>query len=362
MEIREINPSSDGKKEWEDFLQNCSEKTFLHSWNWGEFNLTSGEKIWRFGIYEDKRLISVALVLKITARRGTFLFIPHGPVVISFLNPADKQKILELLIKHLENIIKEEKISFLRISPVWENISENAGIFEDSAFRPAPIHMHPEITWELGINVSEQELMANMRKTARYLIRQAEKNKDIEIIQSRDIKDLELFWPVYKETAKRHNFVVFSKKYLQDEFETFLKDNQVSLFLGKYKGQIVSAAIFIFWQDMCFYHHSGSLSKYNKIPVSYLLQWRAIGEAKKRGCRIYNFWGISPAKKINKNLNSKNILELLDRKHPWYGLSMFKIGFGGYAKEYIKTQDLIISPRYWFNYIIETIRKRIRRL
>lgn len=347
MEIREINPSVDGKQEWENFLEICSEKTFLHSWNWGEFNLTSGQKIWRFGIYENDKLISVVLVLKISARRGTFLFIPHGPVTINFLKPVDKQKILELIVKHLENIIKEEKISFLRISPIWEKILENASIFEDSQFRQAPIHMHPEITWELGINLPEEELLLNMRKTTRYLIRQAEKNPDIEIIKSKDIKDLELFWPVYKETAKRHNFTVFSKKYLENEFEIFSKDNQISLFLGKYKGKIVSAAIFVFWQDMCFYHHSGSLSEYKKVPVSYLLQWQAIKEAKKRGCRIYNFWGIT-------SISNKN--------HPWYGLSMFKIGFGGCVKEYIKTQDLIISSKYWFNYIIEVIRRMKRRL
>lgn len=361
MEIREINPSADGKKEWEDFLQTCAEKSFLHSWNWGEFSTKTG-KIWRFGIYETERLISVALILKVSARRGKFLFIPHGPVSNSFLKPADKQKILELLIRHLENITKEEKVSFLRIAPIWEKNLENSGIFEDSAFRPAPIHMHPEITWELGINVPEQELLANMRKTTRYLIRQAEKNKDIEIIQSQDIKDLELFWPVYRETAKRHSFVVFSKKYLQDEFEVFSKDNQISLFLGKYKGQVVSAAIFVFWQNICFYHHSGSLSKYAKIPVSYLLQWFAINEAKKRGCKIYNFWGISPIKKTAEDLHNGNILESLDKKHPWYGLSMFKIGFGGCAKEYIRTQDLVISPKYWINYIIETLRKRKRNL
>jgi lipid II:glycine glycyltransferase (peptidoglycan interpeptide bridge formation enzyme) len=222
--------------------------------------------------------------------------------------------------------------------------------------------MHPEITWELGINIPEQELLANMRKTTRYLIRQAEKNPDIEIIQSQNIEDLKLFWPVYRETAKRHNFVVFSKRYLQDEFEIFSKDGQVSLFLGKYRGQVVSAAIFVFWQEMCFYHHSGSLSKYNKIPVSYLLQWRAISEAKRRGCKIYNFWGIDPVKKTIKDLDKKNILETLDKRHPWYGLSMFKIGFGGCIKEYIKTQDLVISPQYWVNYVIEFLRKRKRKL
>jgi len=47
MQIREVIK----KEEWEDFLQNCPEKTFLQSWNWGEFNKLSGNKIWRFGIY-----------------------------------------------------------------------------------------------------------------------------------------------------------------------------------------------------------------------------------------------------------------------------------------------------------------------
>ncbi|GAI33015.1 unnamed protein product, partial [marine sediment metagenome] len=28
-------------------------------------------------------------------------------------------------------------------------------------------------------------------------------------------------------------------------------------------------------------------------PASYLLQWEAIKEAKNRGCKLYNFWGIA---------------------------------------------------------------------
>ena len=167
-------------------------------------------------------------------------------------------------------------------------------------------------------------------------------------------KNLKLFWPVYLETAKRHNFVVFSDKYLQAEFDSFIEDNEILIFLGKYKGEVVSVALFVFWQGMCFYHHSGSLSKYNKIPVSYLLQWRAIKEAKSRGCKTYNFWGIAPDVETEKDAQKS--------KHPWAGLSLFKMGFGGYRKNYVKTQDFIISRKYWINYIIESIRKRKRSL
>jgi lipid II:glycine glycyltransferase (peptidoglycan interpeptide bridge formation enzyme) len=214
--------------------------------------------------------------------------------------------------------------------------------------------MHPEVTWELNIAITEEELLMGMRKTTRYLIRQALKNPDIEIVKSRNAQDLKLFWPVYRETAKRHHFVVFTEKYLQSEFDIFSGDNEVLIFLGKYKGQVVSAAIFVFWQDACFYHHSGSRAKFNKIPVSYLLQWEAIKEARSRGCRSYNFWGIAPEVETETDASKS--------RHPWAGLSLFKMGFGGHRKTYVETQDFVLSSKYWFNFIIEKIRKHRRNL
>ncbi|MDP3882825.1 MAG: peptidoglycan bridge formation glycyltransferase FemA/FemB family protein [Candidatus Staskawiczbacteria bacterium] len=350
VEIKEIT----NKDEWQGFLLQCADRTFLHSWNWGEFNLAMQGKIWRFGTYSNEKLVAVVLILKISARRGIFLFIPHGPVVIDSLDIKDKKEVLELILLHISNIAKEEKASFIRVSPIFALNEGNNAVFEDLGFRPAPIHMHPELTWELSINASEEELLKNMRKTTRYLIRQAEKNPDIKIIKSNREGDLDLFWPVYEETAKRHGFVVFPKKYLNAEFNSFSTDREILIFLGKYKEEIVSVAIFVFWQNMCFYHHSGSLSKHNKIPVSYLLQWEAIKEAKAKGCTTYNFWGIAP------DINTEK--EASKSKHPWAGLSLFKMGFGGYRKEYVKTQDFVLSQKYWINYIIEKIRKRKRNL
>ncbi len=350
MELKEII----NREEWENFLLQCAEKTFLQSWNWGEFNSQMGEKIWRLGVYNEEKLIGAALVLKISARRGTFLFIPHGPVVIGGLDGQDKKEILELFLLQLSDFAKGENVSFIRVAPILSDNQENENIFTDLGFRQAPIHMHPEVTWELDITPPEEKLLMNMRKTTRYLIRQAEKNSDIQITISDRIGDIKLFWPVYLETAKRHHFVVFPEKYLETQFNSFIKDKEILLFLGNYKGQVVSAAIFVFWQDICVYHHSGSLSDYNKIPVSYLLQWRAIKEARNRGCRIYNFWGIAPDIETESDAQKS--------KHPWAGLSLFKMGFGGYKKNYVKTQDFIISKKYWINYMIENIRKRKRNL
>jgi len=342
MEVREIQD----KNIWENFLENCQEKTFLHSWNWGEFQIKMKNKIWRLGIGEDNDLSAVCLLIKIEAKRGSFLFVPHGPVV-KIQSEESKAQILKILLAELKEIAKEEKVDFIRISPIWLKNDENIKIFQELGFRKAPIHIHPEMDWELDISFSEQEILAGMRKTTRYLIKQALNNPDIKIIQSQDVKDINIFDKINQETVKRHNFVPFSLDYLKNQFSVFAPDNQITVFFGKFQEETIASGIFVFWQGIGFYHHGASLSKYSKIPIPYLLQWEAIQEAKRRGCKLFNFWGIAPEK---------------DKFHPWAGLSLFKKGFGGHGKEYVATQDLILSNKYWLTFVFEKLRKMKRRL
>ena len=182
-----------------------------------------------------------------------------------------------------------------------------------------------------------------MRKTTRYLLKQAWQNKDIEIVKSTDVKDLETFYTIHKEVVKVQKFVPFSLEYLQKEFLAFSQDNAISLFLARYQGTVIAGSFQIFWSNMAFYHHAGLLPEYKKIPVSYLIQWEAIKEAKKRGCKVYDFWGYADPVK--------------NPKHPYSGPTLFKMGFGGYKDEYVKTQDLPLSKKYWITYAIETLRK-----
>ncbi len=343
MEIIEIK----NKEEWEDFLLKCQQKTFLQSWNWGEFQKSLGNKIWKFGIYDNTELVSVALLIKHIAKRSSFLLVPHGPVT-GIMNYELRIKILEILKSKLQDLAKEEKVDFIRVSPIWERTNENNKLFKNLGFRLRPLYTHPESSWKLNIESSEEELLDGMRKTTRYLIKQAQKDKNIEIFQSFDIKDIEIFNQLHLEVVKRQKFVPFSIEYFKKEFLSFLPDNQIALFFARYQGKIIAASYGIFWSEMAFYHHAALLPEYKKISASYLLQWEAIKEAKKRGCKIYDFWGYEDPKK--------------NPKHPYSGPTLFKMGFGGYKDEYVKTQDLIVSPKYWINYVIETVRKYKRGL
>jgi len=345
MKISEVN----NKQEWEDFLAGCTEKTFLQSWGWGEFYQLQGQKIWRFGAFDNKKLLAVALVVKISAKRGVFLYIPHGPVIDEKLSAKDKKEIFELLMTELFSIAKEENASFVRISPILVENEENKNIFLDLGFRPSPmIASAYEATWKLDLTETEENLLLNMRKTTRYLIKKTSQNQDISIEKSVNPTDVAVYQKLSRAVAKRQGFVPFSDKFLENEFKVFAKNNQVMFIFGKYKGEIVAGALVIFWSGIGFYHQAASLSKFAKYDIPYLLQWEAIKEAQNKGCKTYDFWGFTDPAKYP--------------KHPWAGPTLFKMGFGGYKTEYIKTQDFVISKKYWINYIIEKIRRHFRKI
>ncbi len=336
MNIKEIT----NKLQWENFISQNSEETFLHSWNWGEFNKNTGEKIWRIGIFESDELQAAALVIKVVARRGLFLFVPQGPIINKKLK-VENRKLLELFFDYLKKLGRKEKVGFIRISPILKNTSENSDIFKSFGFRNAPIHMmHPETTWLLDITKSDDEIFKGMRKTHRNLIRRAGRD-GIEIVQGADEKYLKSFYEIHMETVKRHKFIPFSYDYIKEEINSFKNDNQINIFSAKYKNEIISSAIIVFYGNQAFYHHGASSSKYSKIPASYLVLWEAIKEAKKRGKEIFNFYGIVENKP----------------KHPWFGLSKFKKGFGGYKKELLHCQDLPLNKKYFITWAIETVRK-----
>lgn len=343
METKQIT----NKTEWEEFCLTCKDKTFTQSYNWGIFNELMGDKVFRFGIYENNNLITIFQLIKTSAKRGTYIILPMGPII----KTEEKTELIlkETLTKTIE-IAKKEKADFIRWAPILKKTEENIKIFKQLKLKNAPIHIHPELTWELDITKDEETLLSEMRKTTRYLVRQGMKNEDLEIIQSKDEKDVEEFNNVYKVTAERHNFTPFSSKYLTNELKAFKEDNEVLIFLAKYKGEVIASSMLIFWSGIGFYHQGASSQKYPKIPASYLMQWEGIKEAKKRNCKKYNFWGIAREEEIK------------DKNHPWAGLTLFKKGFGGYNTEYIKTQDFGLTWRYPLIKLFEEIRKRKRNL
>lgn len=344
MEIKII----DKEMVWQKVFNDLGSASFLQSWEWGELQKTLGYQVFRLGLYKKNNLLSVAQTILVSAKRGNFLFIPHGP-----LSYPGAIKTINYFKKELIKIAQKENCAFIRISPIDIDTLANRQVYKSLGFKKAPLYMHAENVWVLPLDKSEDDLLNQMRKTTRYLIRKA--SRDGVIIEKRtDKKAVDDFYKIYEETARREQFVPFSKDYIKNEFEVFNKTGN-GLFLFGYLAEsagvevagtkyLVSALI-LFTKSSAFYHQGASI--HTKYPVPYLMQWEAIKESKKRGCQLYNFWGIAPNE---------------DKNHPWSGLTMFKKGFGGSQTNYLPTHDLIISPKYYLTFCYEKLLRWKRRV
>jgi len=75
----------------------------------------------------------------------------------------------------------------------------------------------------------------------------------------------------------------------------------------------------------------------------YKLHWEIMQEAKKRGCKCYDMFGIAPND---------------DEKHPWAGISKFKKQFGGQEFTSLGSWDMVFSSvKYRLFKIAEKFRR-----
>jgi lipid II:glycine glycyltransferase (peptidoglycan interpeptide bridge formation enzyme) len=317
--------------QWEAFFLQHGPQALFQSWEWGESLEKSGVFVERFGMWSKDALRGIFQVVKVCAKRGAFLHVRHGPILA-----GDSFDQLKEFTDFMVDKTKSEHALFFRISPLVSQ--EKQDMFAAAGYRGAAIHaMDAEVCWVLPINKPIDEIFSSMRKTTRYEIKKAQ-NMSVTVATS---NNLAAFFKLYEQTAKRHSFVRHTG--IQEEFEVFAKRNKATLYYASFEGKVIAAAIILFVGYQGIYHHGASVS--SSPPGSHLIQWQAIQEAKARGMKEYNFWGIAPDEIPN---------------HPWRGITLFKKGFGGEERRYLHAQDYPVSPLYILPRAVETIR-RIRK-
>ena len=336
IKIKEVSD----KRAWSLFLNQIEPFPYFQSWNWSEILEKLGDKVLRLGIYDSKsNLIGVCLVNKVKAKRGNYLHVRHGPVFLKF-NLSHFDKVLD----YIKNIAVDENASFIRTSPLTKRDDISIEFFKKRRFRDAPSHnMDAEICWVLDITKPENELLREMRKTHRYLIKKGIMNHELRIMKTKNIEDIKKFLPLYQGLSVRKNFI--PHRGVKEEFEVFGKEDQEVLFLAEYDKKIIAGALIAFVEDSAIYRHSASDESFRNIPAMYLILWEAIKEAKQRNKKIFNFWGIAPT-------DAKN--------HPWQGLTLFKTGFGGERREFLHAQDLPLNFWYWKTWAVEYVSRIVK--
>ncbi|MBU1119086.1 peptidoglycan bridge formation glycyltransferase FemA/FemB family protein [Patescibacteria group bacterium] len=335
IEAKEITK----KETFEAFNLSAKNQLFLQSWNYGELCKGLSEKVFRLGVYEENRLVGIAQIIVVEAKRGSHFFCPYGPVFNEW-----KSEYFSTFIDYLKKRGENESIAFVRVSPFIKNTIKNDTLFKDQGAVDAPMHALAETTWLVDLTQSEEEIMEGMRKTNRNLIRRAVK-EGVVVEKSTDDSAVEEFIALHKQTKLKHDFTPYPDSFFREQVKQFRRESEVLVYNARYQDTVISSAIIMYYGKMAAYHHGANSLEHQKIPSSYLIQWEAMQEAKKRGCTVYNFWGVSPDK---------------DRPHPISGVSHFKRGFGGYQYDLLHAQDFPLGIKYRLNWIVETMRRRKR--
>lgn len=340
MKISHIN----SKVKWETLLNQWPEANFLQSWNWGIFHKSLGKDVYYLSIDNKAKNVLCALVISEKAKRGNYLTIAGGPLMD--WDEKNFKKSITLLLTELNEIAKKEQAVFVRIRPQEIQTQKLMRAVEEIGFKKSPMHLTADLTLQLDLSKKEEDLLSKMRKNTRYDIRKADK-LGIKIKLSKNPDEIKEFYEYQLELADRQSFVPFSFEFLKKQFVSFLADDQVLLVHSYLDNKLLASAFVIFYRNEAVYHYGISTEDNFRLPGSYACQWAAIKEAKKRGIKYYNFWGVAPKDKLN---------------HRFAGVGIFKRGFGGEEIQYLPAYDYAFSKIYFFVKEFEFLRKKLRGL
>lgn len=304
-------------KKWQKFLEQTGAKTF----------------------FEQTEDYTFLAELKSTPL-GNYLYTPCGPYTQS-------KNGLKKALKALESIAKAENAMFIRIEP--EDV-ENLNFLRKTPNVKKSHDLHPADTWILDLAPDQNTLYSHMKQNTRNLCRNYTK-KGLKVTTSKDPSDIKYLVNLQQKLAKVKKIGVYDKKYLKTE----LKQDFATLYLVHYtpenskKSKIIAASLFFDHENTRYYMQSASDYNYRKLPATIALLNDAIMDAKEKGLKKFDFWGIAP--------------DGAPKDHPWAGFTDFKKSFGGEAVHYCGTWDIILNPtKYNLYQILRKINKIKRKI
>lgn len=232
------------KKEYEKF----NKRHFMQSYAWGIFQGESNNRIPHFvGITnKNNELIASALLLEKKLYFGySYFYSPRGLNV----NYED-EKLLSFFTKELKKYIKSKKGIFLKIDPdlviskynnkgdelatsinkelVFKKL-QNLG-YKHLGFTQEFELAQPRYTYRIDLSQGEELVLNNFNKTTKKRI-VTSKELGTEVVIS-DLKDLDKFYELMKETESRKDFLSYGYQYYENLFKIYSVDHDIKLFLG----------------------------------------------------------------------------------------------------------------------------------
>ena len=325
---------------------------FLQSAMWGKFKSQFGWQAFSFVIEYNGGEQYPLLVLSRRITRGIVMAYVPWPQLPKDYSAKDRSTALAELAVKLKPCITPGT-AFIRFEPSWYTAcTEYPENLTTCGFKRAAATVQPPDTVHVNLDVTCEELLANMKSKWRYNISLAAK-KGVQV-KTGGVEDIETFYSLLKETALRDGIAVHNIGYYKtlfgvcDEQGRAGDGSTLRLYIACHEGDTLAANVVLFRGKIATYLYGASSNVKRNLMAPYALQWKAMQDAKEAGCQYYDLFGIPPDDNPN---------------HPMAGLYRFKTGFGGQIIHRPGTWDYIYKPIVYrlFN-IAEAMRKKLMSL
>lgn len=304
----------ESKDNWNKHLD--PDASFLQQWSWGEFKRNLGKEVIRLQLKQNSEII--AQLQAVVHRLGMgvkYAYLPRVKVGSQFGNFLD--------------YFKREKFAFVRVEP--KHLAVNLADYTTENIE----NRQPKNSLILGIQPDKEDLLEDMHSKTRYNIRLSYR-KDVETKQQ---KDLEVFYQLYEETTDRADFSGHSREY----FENMLQLDNVYQLTSFYEGQPLSSIILVATDTNLTYLHGASTREHSDRMATYQSQWEGIQLGQAIGCQFYDFWGIAPILDEESEDTDKSFGYIWPKDHDLSGVTRFKVRFNGEVVSYPQAQNIIFN-------------------
>jgi lipid II:glycine glycyltransferase (peptidoglycan interpeptide bridge formation enzyme) len=346
INIKEIS----SKKLWNKTLSKFPQKSFLQTWQWGDFQADSlGKKVMRLGLYRDESLEGLCLAVEEVSRFGTYVYSPRGPV----LNwDEDTEAYLEALRKYFK---ESGKYVHYRSDPRLEHNADEVGTYIKLGFQSAANFVQVQRCWVLDVANAENEKelfkyakSKGMSKSIPRHIRKAAK-KSVTTRISDDIKDVDILVDFLNELAEEKGIPKRPDSYYRGMFEHMAPAGWMKFIIAEYEGEPISVILLATYGDEVGTLHGCSKSDLpNNLYASKKIYWDAMLYAMENGYKRFNFWGVL------------SDAQMEDRSHPSFGYSLFKKRFGGRELLFMDTKDYVYKRLSYIPLYLQEMYRKLR--
>lgn len=341
------------ENEWDNVLPLLPNSHFLQTSDWAKIKSELGwcafYKIWKSksgSIVAGAMILEKSVGINKLPLKLSIQYIPRGPLL-----DWKNTQLVQVVLEDITNYSREKKVIFTKIDPEvlcesgfesenFIQLSAGGSIIKDVLLQRNWNYSTSQIQFEntvwIDLTQSEEQILSKMKQKTRYNIRLSEK-KGVKIRVATK-NEYEKVYQLYAETSIRDNFVIRSQDYYLHLWKTFSEKNICEVLIAEYEGSIIAGLILYYFGDKAYYVYGMSANVHRNLMATYLLQWKAIVNAKQRGKKIYDLWG-APTN--------------LKESDPMWGVYKFKLGLGGELIKTVGAWDF--SSRKILNYLYEII-------